>query len=194
MSSDWTDKVDKSALSNLYFEVMHSAMLLQLEEPWQGQLPSGIQGQEANTMFKIWAAGMPIFVSAALRQLRSRQGINMMRYYHGPIFGRIQAVLDEHGGYHAWPRGRNLEPILATLFYALEACTWDDPWRTWCLDTMGKTVNILKLKNAKEFKKVLDFFPTTDRYQDLIEDVWAQIRHASVPSTPSCVLQVFRQH
>ena len=193
VSPEWTDRVDKCALSNLYFEALHSVMLVQLEEPWQGQTQGGTQGQEATIMFKIWAAGLPIFVFAAIRQLRSRQGINMPRYYHGPIFGRMQRILDEHGGYHAWPRGRNLEPILATLFYAVEACTWDGPWRTWCLDTMRKVADLLKLKNAKEFRKALEFFPTTERYQDLVDEVWAELTHSSVPSTPSCVLQVFGQ-
>ncbi|KAF2449517.1 hypothetical protein P171DRAFT_480596 [Karstenula rhodostoma CBS 690.94] len=186
---DWTDKIDKRALSNLYFEAMHSAMLVQLEEPWHGQLQSGAQGREVSIMFKVWAAGLPIFVSAALRHLKLPQGSNTMRYYHGPIFGRIKAILDDNGGHHAWPRGKNLEPILATLFYALEALTWDDPWRTYCLHAMRKVSNILKLKNTEDFKKVLDFFPTTATYQDLIYDVWAQITSSSVPSTLSCVLQ-----
>ncbi|KAK7179949.1 hypothetical protein PSPO01_13948 [Paraphaeosphaeria sporulosa] len=194
VSPEWTDKIDKCALSNLYFEVMHTAVVVQLEEPWQGQLQGGTQGREGSIMFKVWAAGLPIYVGAALRHLRLRRDSNAMRYYHGPIFSRIQTILDENGGHHAWPRGRSLEPILATLFYALEACAWDDPWRTWCLHTMRKVSDLLKLKNAEEFKKVLDFFPTTERYQSLTDDIWAEITHLSVPSTLSCVLHVFGQH
>lgn len=194
VSPEWTNRIDKCAISDLYFEVMHSAVVVQLEEPWQEQLQIGSQGQESSIMFKVWAAGLPIFVCAAIRHLRLRQGSNTMRFYHGPIFSRIQAILDENGGHHMWPRGRSLEPILATLFYALEACTWDDPWRMWCLHTMRKVANRLKLNNTKDFKKVLDIFPTTARHQDLIDEVWARITQSSVPSTLSCVLQVFGQH
>ncbi|KAL5418342.1 hypothetical protein PMIN03_001064 [Paraphaeosphaeria minitans] len=194
VSPEWTDKIDKCALSNLYFEVMHSAVVVQLEEPWKGPLQGGTQGREGSIMFRVWAAGLPIYVGAALRHLRHRQSSNPMRYYHGPIFSRIQAILDENGGHHAWPRGRSLEPILATLFYALEACTWDDPWRTWCLHTMCKVVDLLRLKTTDDFKKVLDFFPTTERYQALMRDVWQHITHLSVPGTLSGVSQVAGHH
>ena len=158
-SPEWADKVDKCSLSNLYFEVMHSAMLVQLEEPWQEQLQSGTQGQEADIMYKIWAAGLPLFASATLRQLRTRQGINMMRHYHGPIFGRIQAILDGQGGYHAWPRGRNLEPILATLFYAAEACTWGRPLAHVVFRYYAKGRRGIEAQERQRFQEGSGIFP-----------------------------------
>lgn len=173
--SDWIDKVDSCALSNLYFEASHSAILVQLEEPWSEHLPSGIQGRETAIMFKVWAAGLPIFVSTALRHLRCRYGILASHHYHGPIFDRVQAMLEKDGGCHAWPRGRNLEPVLATLFYALEACAWDNPWRIWCVNTMRTVINLLKLNNAKEFKKALDFFPITEIHQEIVDSVWTEM-------------------
>ena len=185
VSSEWTDRIDCRALSNLYFEAQQSAILVQLEEPWSEQLQEGLQGQEAAVMFKVWAAGLPIFVDGALRHLRSRHRVHNPYYHHGPVFSRIQAILDSNGGYHAWPRGRNLEPVLATLFYASEACNWQDPWRLWCMDAMRKAVDLLRLKTAKEFRKMLDFFPSTETYQEAIEGTWRELTHEQVPSTPS---------
>ncbi|KAF1965678.1 hypothetical protein BU23DRAFT_560831 [Bimuria novae-zelandiae CBS 107.79] len=190
VASDWIDRVDSCALTNLYFEALQSAMLIQLEEPWSEQLPGGIQGQEAAVMFKVWAAGLPIYACAALRHLRSRHRVLVPREYHGPLFGRVQTILDGDGGYHAWPRGRNLEPVLATLFYALEACTWDDPWRIWCVDAMRKILDLLKLKTVKEFKKTLNFMPMTELHQEMMDIVWAELTHESVPRISS-MLQVF---
>ncbi|KAJ4295590.1 hypothetical protein N0V90_007603 [Kalmusia sp. IMI 367209] len=191
LSPEWYDKIDPRALSNLYFEALQSAILVQLEEPWQGQLPSGTQGQEAAIMFKVWAAGLPVFVCSAIQQLKERKGFHCPRYSHGPLFSRMKTILDGDGGYHSWPRGRNLEPVLVTLLYALEACAWGDPWRAWCIDTMRKVVELLKLKTAKEFKKALEFFPSTHVLQNMADDVWAELTQGSVASTPSCILQVF---
>lgn len=191
LSSEWTDKLDKRALSNLYFEALHSTLLVQLEEPWQARISSGTQFQESTTMFKIWAAGLPIFVLAAIRQSRSPEDKSILRYYHGPILGRIQAILENNNSYHAWPRGRNLEPILITLFYAVETCARNDPWRTWGIYTMRKVSDLLKFKSVNEFRKVLEFFPYTETYQNMVDEVWMQMQALSEQISPSCVSQVF---
>lgn len=191
-ASEWTHRIDACTISNSYFEAMRSAMLLQTEKPWTGQLQSGIQGQEAAVMFQVWAAGLPIFVDAALRHLRFRHRVQSPRYYHGPIFERIQGILEGEGGYHGWPRGRNLEPVLTTLFYALESCSWDDPWRMWCVDTLRRVVNLLKLRSAKEFRKVLDFFPSTEVHQGMADAVWTELTHEVVlGSTPTYIVREF---
>lgn len=184
-SSEWYSELDQRALSNLYFETMRSAVTVQIEEPWSGALPSGIQGQEATTMFKVWAAGLPLFVWATARHVRGREGVLAPRGRYDPTFTRIKALLDGVGGYHAWPRGKSLEPLLATLFYGVEACDFGDPWRVWCVDTLRKVAELLKLKLVDDFRKALEFFPLTEEYRAVANDAWSEMMHGSVSSTPS---------
>ena len=129
---------------------MHSAVIVQIDEPWTEILPTGIQGQEAATMFKVWAAGLSLFVWATARHVRGRNGMPCPRVRSDPIFTRIKALLDGVGGYHAWPRGKLLEPVLATLFYGVEACDFGDPWRLWCVDTLRRVAELLKLKMVED--------------------------------------------
>jgi hypothetical protein len=191
-SSEWCNEIDQRALSNLYFEAMHSAVVVPLEEPWNTTLASGAQGQEAATMFKVWTAGLPLFVWATARHARGKRGTTVPRTRYNPIFARIRALLEGTGGYHAWPRGKALEPMLATLFYAVESCEYGDLWRPWCVDTLRRIAELLKLKSVTDFRKVLDFFPSTDVFKDISEDVWNELMHGNVASMPGMPLSIIQ--
>ena len=191
-SSEWCNDIDQRALSNLYFETIHNAVMVPLEEPWNATLASGIQGQEAKTMFKVWAAGLPLFVWATSRHAKARMGLSSPRTRYDPIFARIRALLEGTGGYHAWPRGKSLEPMLATLFYAVESCEYGDTWRPWCVDTLRKVIELLKLKAVEEFRKALEFFPSTDSFRATADDVWNEIMRGNVASTSNLAFSIMQ--
>ncbi|KAF2690328.1 hypothetical protein K458DRAFT_102141 [Lentithecium fluviatile CBS 122367] len=191
-SVEWYNDIDQRSLSNLYFEAMHSAVLVPLEEPWNETLPGGVQGQEAATMFKVWAAGLPLFVWATARHTKAQSGTSLPRSRYDPIFVRIRGLLESDGGYHAWPRKKSLEPVMATLFYVVESCEYGDPWRLWCVDTLRKVAELLKLKGVEDFQKALEFFPSTDVFRAVSGDLWSEMMHGSVASTPSLTLSVMQ--
>lgn len=181
-SSEWCNDIDQQALSNLVFEAMHTAVRVQIDRPWTGALPAGNSGQEAATMFEVWAAGLPLFVWATVRHARTRMGYLWHRCNPDPIMSRVRELLESTGGYHAWPRGKSLEPVLATLFYCFEACGFESPWRLWCMDTLRRVVEILKLKTVEDLGKALEFFPSTEEYQAAADDLWREMTQGSVAS------------
>ncbi|KAF2179218.1 hypothetical protein K469DRAFT_716492 [Zopfia rhizophila CBS 207.26] len=186
-SAEWYGEMDQRALSNMYFEALECTVVAQLDEPWSATIAAGAQRQEAATMFKIWAAGLPVFVCGTIRHVRSRLGMIIVeRRICDPLLARVRDLLDSLGGYHAWPRGKNLEPVLATLFYCVESCESIDAWRPWCMDALRKVVEMLKIKSVDEFKKVLDHFPSTNEYRNAADEIWREMTQGgSAASTPS---------
>jgi hypothetical protein len=184
-SSEWYNEIDQRALSNLYFESLQNVVAVQVDEPWNATIASGAQGQEAAMMFKIWTAGLPLFVWATTRHVRTRLGLRVTRCTYDPLFSRIRGMLEGSGGYHAWPRGKSLEPVMVTLFYCVESCDFGNPWRVWCMDTLRKVAEILKLKTVDEFRKALDVFPSTEEYKIFADELWVEMIHGSAASTPS---------
>jgi hypothetical protein len=191
-SPEWCNDIDPQALSNLYFEAMHSAIAVALEEPWDATLASGFQGQEAATMFKVWAAGLPLFIWATARHAKAQSGVIVPRIRYDPVFARIQELLEDHEAHHAWPRGKGLEPMLATLFYAVEACEYGDMWRPWCVYTLRRIVELLKFNSVEEFRKALEFFPSTNIFRATVDGIWDEVMLGSVASTPSLALSVLQ--
>jgi len=174
-SSEWYSGIDQRALSNLYFEAMYHVLAFQHDETWAKDLPSGTQGQEAAMMFRVWGAGLPLFVWGTVRHVRSRLGLIVTRSDHEPVLARIKNTLEGAGGHHSWPRGKRLEPVLATLIYGIESCDFSSSWRSWAIETLRKVVEMLKLKSLQEFQKALDFFPSTEEYKIVATDVWREV-------------------
>ena len=175
-SQEYHDEIDQRTLSNVYFEAMHHALALQVDEPWRQTLIKGAQAQESSLMFQTWAAGLPLFIWGTSRHIRRRRGLAASGELDNPIFARLQRILESTGGYQGWPRGKSLEPMLVTLFYALEACDFFSPWRHWLLDTTRKVVEMLKLTRAEEFKKVLEYFPLSPDYRIAADHIWTEIQ------------------
>ncbi|KAF2654937.1 hypothetical protein K491DRAFT_445687 [Lophiostoma macrostomum CBS 122681] len=174
-SPEYYEDIDQRALSNVYFEATHHALAIQVDEPWTQILTKGNQAQEHSTMFQTWAAGLSLYIWGTDRHARRSRGLASNGELHGPIFARIKEILDGAGGHQSWPRGKSLEPILVTLFYALDACDIFSPWRIWLVDTARKVIEMLKLKRSEEFLKVLEFFPLTPDYRVAAEHTWAEI-------------------
>jgi hypothetical protein len=184
-SSEWYKDIDQRALSNLYFDSLQAVVALQIDEPWNATIASGAQGQEAVMMFKVWTAGLPLFIWATARHVRNRLGLRVTRCTYDPLFSRIRGLLEGSGGYHAWPRGKSLEPVMTTLFYCVESCDFGNPWRTWCIDTLRKVTEILKLKTVDDFRKALAVFPSTEDFNSFADELWVEMIHGSAASTPS---------
>ena len=54
------------------------------------------------------------------------------------------------------------------------------------MDTMRKVAEILKLKSAEEFRKVVDIFPSTEEYKTTADELWMEMVHGgSTGSTPT---------
>jgi hypothetical protein len=174
-SSEWYGEVDQRALSNLYFEAMYNVLAFQHQEIWTASLPSGTQGQEAAIMFRVWAAGLPLFIWATIRHVRTRLGLMVTRNDHELVLARIRDALEAAGGHHSWPRGKKLEPVLASLVYGIESCDLSSPWRPWAIGTLRRVVEMLKLRSIDEFRKALDFFPSTEEYSYMAAGLWAEI-------------------
>jgi hypothetical protein len=187
-SSEWYSNIDQRALSNLYFEAMYHVLAFQHEEIWMKSLPSGIQGQEAAMMFRIWGTGLPLFVWGTVRHVRSRLGLMITRSDHEPVLAKIKDTLEAAGGHHSWPRGKRLEPVLATLVYGIESCDLSSPWRSWAIETLRKVIEMLKLKCLQDFHKALDFFPSTEEYKIVAADIWGEttgsLRQPTVSISP----------
>lgn len=191
-STEWYNEIDPRTLSNLYFETLQNVVAIQTEEPWNASLPGGSSGQEAGIMFRVWAAGLPLFVRATLRHIKARLGHIVTRSNHEPAYSRIRALLEGSGGYHTWPRGRSLEPVLATIFYCVESCDYNSPWRPWFVDTLRRLVEMLKLKSVEEFKKTLDFFPYNDDFKVAGDELWVELTQGrSGGGTPSLTFTAF---
>jgi hypothetical protein len=154
---------------------MHNVVKLQVEEPWNASLPGGTQGYETALMFRVWSAGQALFIWATTRHVRSRLGLIVARSNHDPVLARIRHYLEGPGGYHSWPRGKRLEPVLATIFYGIESCDHTHPWRSWAMDTLRRIVDVLKLKSVEEFKKVLEYFPSSDEYKFAADELWREL-------------------
>ena len=187
-SSEWYHELDQQALSNLYFEALQSIMAIQEDEPWNAILPSGALGQETLIMFKVWIASLPIFVWSSIRHARTKLSPAVTRgsCRCEPVLSRIRTLLDGSGGHLAWPRGKSLEPILATLFYCAESCEYGDYWRLWSVDTLRKVIEMLKVKSVEEFRKILDASPSNDEYKTAVEEIWTEATQGtSASSTPS---------
>lgn len=182
-SSEWYSGIDQRALSNLYFEAMYHVLAFQNEESWMGNLPGGTQGQEAAIMFRVWAAGLPLFIWGTVRHVRSRLGLVVTTSDNEPVFARIKDTLEAAGGHHSWPRGKRLEPVLATLIYGIESCDFASHWRPWAMESMRKIIEMLKLKTLQDFQKALDFFPSTEEYKLAAADIWTEI--TGMPGTPA---------
>jgi hypothetical protein len=187
-SSDWYSEVDQRALSNLYFEASRGVITIQFEEPWVGTLPQGAQGREAATMFRVWTYGLTLFVTATVRHLKSRLGRTNDRSEQEPVLARIREALEASGGHQSWPRGKSLEPVLATLYYGIESCGLISPWRIWAMDALRKVIGLLKFKSVEDFRKALEFFPLTEEYKANIDGLWTEVFHVSVSATPTLTL------
>ncbi|KAF1952571.1 hypothetical protein CC80DRAFT_552383 [Byssothecium circinans] len=194
-SGEWYEEVDQKALSNFFFETMHCAATLQIDEPWNNIPQSGNQAKGSTIMFQIWAVGLPLYVWATARHARrSRTAPHLSCHRYDPVFARIREILEGVEGYHAWPRGKTLEPVLATLFYAVEACQYYSfGWRPWCIGTLRLVVDMLKLKKVEEFKKALEFFPLTDEHRLMADAIWTEMMHGSIPSnTPAITVSTMQ--
>jgi hypothetical protein len=154
---------------------MHDLLAFQCEEPWMHVLPSGIQGRETALMFSVWTTGLPLFIRSTLRQVQLRLGLMIPRNEYEPVLVRIKDTLEAGGGHHSWPRGKKLEPVLATLIYGIESCDRYSPWRSWAIETIRKIVEMLKLKRVEDMHKVLDFFPSVEGYKIVANEVWAEV-------------------
>ncbi|KAF2036582.1 hypothetical protein EK21DRAFT_83537 [Setomelanomma holmii] len=147
-SSEWHGKVDWRALSNLHFEAMHKVLSTNAERPWRKLLSESARGDELSTMFEVWTLALPLFVWATTRQLSSGLGVNTPWSGHDSIIFRIQA------------------------------CSFASPWRPWLLRVMRKAIKQLKLKELEDFRKSLEFFPSTDAYRLVAESAWTEITQA----------------
>ncbi|KAH7083168.1 hypothetical protein BKA63DRAFT_584429 [Paraphoma chrysanthemicola] len=185
-SADWQENVDWRALSNLQFEAMHKALSIKSEAPWVETLPRNTLSVELSMMFEVWALALPLFLWATTRQLRSRLGIDAPWSGHEIIISRVHQLLGDDSGHRSWLRGKSLEPILASLIYCIEACDFASPLRPWLLRTTQKVSRLLKLKELEDFRKVLDFFPSTDDYHLVRDAVWEELtqsmRHETTPA------------
>jgi hypothetical protein len=192
-STEWHPEMDQRALSNLYFDAMKLLLSIQIEEPWTESLLSGVRGQEGNIMFSVWSAGLPLYIWATVRHLQSRLGLLVTPCHSDPILDRVRSLLDGAGGYHSWPRGKSLEPVLATLFYCTESCDTTNPRRVWAVEMLRKSAEVLRLKTFVEFKKTLDFFPITEEYTVKADEVWRELDDGNTAGeTPTVVLPSFR--
>ncbi|KAF2749675.1 hypothetical protein M011DRAFT_465350 [Sporormia fimetaria CBS 119925] len=183
-SSDWYTDVNQGSLSNLYFEAMYHAVRLQHEEIWNFSMRSGVQAQEISLMFRIWAAGLPLYIWGTIRHVRTRLGLMMFPIDVEPVLTRIKMALEAAGGHHCWPRGKKLEPVLATLVYGLESCDFASPWRPWAMNTLRRAVELLKLKTVEDFQKTLGFFPSTEEYRSVAAELWGELIYSSAVGTP----------
>lgn len=163
---------------------MHSTIILPQEEPWNDVLPRGAPGREMATMFRIWAASLPLFIMATARHAQALKGVETPRCRHDPIFMRVRTILESTGGQHAWPRGKTLEPLLVTFVYCAEGCEYVDAMRPWFVDMLRKAAELLKLNSLEDFRKTLEFFPTTDIFRATADNLWNEMYHGSVASTP----------
>jgi hypothetical protein len=156
---------------------MHQAIAFEHEEVWNASLPAGAQGEEARIMYRVWAAGLPLFIWATIRHVRTRLGLMVTGSDHDPVLARIRDALESAGGHHSWPRGKRLEPVMATLVYGVESCHFSNPWRRWAIDTLRTLAELMKLKAVEDFRKALDFFPSTEEYSGMVDDLWPEIAH-----------------
>lgn len=185
-SSEWYNEINHRALSNLLFEATHQVIVFGHEEVWNSSLPTGVQGQEEMVMYRVWAAGLPLYIWATIRHIRTTLGLLVTGSDHAPLLARIRDSLEAAGGHHSWPRGKRLEPVLVTLVYGIESCDiTNSPWRRWAMDTLRRVVEILKLKTEEDFRKVLDFSPSTEEYRVFAERLWAELVYGtSAAGTP----------
>ena len=135
-------------------------------------------------MLKVWSLGLPLFVWATVRHVRMKREHMVLRCDFGIIFSRVRESLESVGGLHSWPRGKNLEPVLATLFYCFESCEFTNPWRMWFMETIRKVIEMLRLKTMDEFRKTLEYFPSTDEYKVAAKDLWRELFEGSTSGTP----------
>ena len=184
-SEDWYDEVDQRALSNVYFEALHNVAAIQFEEAWNATVTSGPQGREIVLMYRVFAIGMAVFIWGSIRQARKRFGLAVTQYTCDPVFMRLRGLLEGPGRYHAWPRGKSLEPVLATLMYCVESCDYHDAWRGWLMDALRTAVDMMKIKNVEEFRKILNAYPSTDGYKEALDDLWAEIITGNIVATPN---------
>jgi len=187
-SPEWYNTIDQRGLSNLYFETLQAVISIQLDEPWNETIPGGSQGQEAALMFQVWMAGLSLFIWGTVRQVRVRLGQALTRCICDPLFARVKDLLEGTGSYHAWPRGKSLEPVMATLFYGVESCDFSSPWRNWCVESLSKVTEILKLKSAEEFSKALDNFPSTEGYKEAAGKLWVEMKSGGGRNPPTLTL------
>ena len=176
-SMEWFGSVDHRRLSNLYFEAMFNALSVSIEEPWNATLRNSTQGQQLSAMFRLWAATLPLFVWATTRQVNSRFRLTVPWSGDNFVVSRIHGLVEGSGSFSTWPRGKYLEPILVSLFYCVEACNYDDPWRHWAISALRKVIDMLKIKRHDEFRRTLDIFPITKEYQLAADVLWRDIVH-----------------
>ncbi|KAH7093119.1 hypothetical protein FB567DRAFT_166360 [Paraphoma chrysanthemicola] len=174
-SADWHGNVDWRALSNLQFEAMHKALLIRSEAPWLETISRNTLSDELSIMFEVWALALPLFLWATTRHLRTRLGIDAPWAGQDIIISRVHHLLEDDSGHRSWPRGKSLEPILASLLYCVEACDFASPLRPWLIRTTRKVSDLLKLKELEDFRKVLDFFPSTEEYRLIRDAVWEEL-------------------
>lgn len=184
-TSEWCNQVNQRSLSNIYFETLRNVVAFQVDEPWIDALPSGKQKLEIALMLKVWSLGLPFFVWATVRHIRMKREDVVMRCDFDVLFCRVRESLESVGGYHSWPRGKNLEPVLATLFYCFESCDFNNPWKAWFMDTIQKIIEMLRLKTAEEFQKTLEYFPSTDGFRTASAELWRDLFEGGAAGTPT---------
>lgn len=186
-SPEWINNVDHRTRSNLYLEAMYEALSVSKEEPWTAALLKTSIEQEMQVMFKVWAAGLPLFVWATTRHVKSRLRPPIQWLRKDLVFSRIRGFLEGSGDSLNLPRGKSLEPILASMFYCVEACDPDDVlWRPWAVQLVRKLIGMLKLKTLEDFKKALEFFPMTAEYRLAADRIWWELlRGAVAESSPA---------
>lgn len=179
-SPEWFNSVDHRTLSNLYLEAMYEVLSVSTEEPWKPALLKNSTEQDMVVMFKVWATGLPLFVWATTRHVKSRLQSPIQWPRKELILTRIKGLLEEHEDSPCWPRGKCLEPILASMFYCVEACDPEDLfWRPWAIQILHKVISMLKIKTHEEFKKTLEFFPMTEEYRFTAESIWGEIMYGA---------------
>ncbi|KAF2830539.1 hypothetical protein CC86DRAFT_434340 [Ophiobolus disseminans] len=182
-STEWLDNLDQGAISNLTFQAMSAALSVSNEKPWSATLPKGVKGSEIATMFRVWAASLPLFVWATTQQIRTWFCIDAPRSGSELVISRIKKLLDDPGDPCVWPRGKCLEPVLVALLYCIEACALKNTWRPWILQTLRRVARLLNLEGPEGFKKTLEFFPSTEGHRMVASGVWAEIAYDMIHVT-----------
>ncbi|KAF2204522.1 hypothetical protein GQ43DRAFT_437840 [Delitschia confertaspora ATCC 74209] len=183
-SKDWYSDVDQGALSNLYFEALQNVCTIQIDEPWNSTAAGGSQGQETALMFKVFSIGMAMFIWGTIRHVMKRLGHTVIQYTYNNAFTRLKGLLEGPGGYHAWPRGKSLEPVLATLVYCLDSCEHHHPWRVWFMNASQKSVDMMNIKSAEKLRKILRNYPSSDEYEVAADRLWREISTSGFAAVP----------
>ncbi|KAF2020527.1 hypothetical protein BU24DRAFT_487127 [Aaosphaeria arxii CBS 175.79] len=186
-SSDWHGKLDSKTLSNLYFETMYAALAVEADERWIEFHATHSGDYGTVTMMKVWALGAPGFIWATLRHAKVRLGSSAPSCDFEPVYARLKDLLEGVDESSAWPRGKNLEVVLATLFYSLEACGPANSWRTWLIGAVRRGVEGLRIKDVDAFKKILRAFPCSDEHMAAADRIWGELYSGEIATAAAFV-------